>query len=209
MTRWIASDGCMIDVAMGTERARICPHGCAYVSEKRLQRSVGVDAGKESSGGTVLFAPSSGDATPPSVDSSAPHSSHQTQLRHRKPMRRSEPKRDWSLALAKVEEEDGCRICGARVEFLECAHILGRKFDRPISEGSKTLLVLPDRIVPLCNQLADGHHQSYDAHELDLLPYLTTAEQAQAVLDAGSIITALKRISPHLQDSYDRAEVVK
>lgn len=114
----------------------------------------------------------------------------------RKGLKRSEPKRDWSLARAKIEEEGGvCRVCAAF--SAEAAHIMGRKFDQPISPGSRTLLVLPDRIVPLCGErFGNGCHARFDRHELDLLPYLTTAEQAQAVLDAGSIMSALKRISP-------------
>jgi hypothetical protein len=119
--------------------------------------------------------------------------------------KRSEPKRDWTLALAKKEEEgDICRVCGA--SGTECAHILGRKFDQPISPGSRTLLVLPDRIVPLCasRHLEDGTawegcHARYDDHQLDLLPFLTASEQAQAVLDAGSMGQALKRICPMLE----------
>ena len=87
-------------------------------------------------------------------------------------------------------------MCGA--PGVEAAHILGRKYDQPIAEGSKTLFVLPDRIVPLCSY-EGGCHGHYDRHALDLLPYLTPAEQAQAVLDAGSIGLALKRISPSLE----------
>lgn len=109
----------------------------------------------------------------------------------RKPMKRSEPKRDWTLANAKRdEEEDLCRVTGE--PGTELAHVMGRKYDEPISPGSRTLLVLPDRVVPLAPRI----HTAYDLKEFDLLPYLTTAEQAQAVLDAGSIGLALKRISP-------------
>lgn len=105
--------------------------------------------------------------------------------------KRSEPRRDWSLAIAKrQEEEDRCRVCGAH--GTEAAHIMGRVHDQPISEGSRTLLVLPDRIVPLCPPC----HRLHDSHQLELVGHLTTAEQAQAVLDAGSIGLALKRISP-------------
>jgi len=98
-----------------------------------------------------------------------------------------------------VEEENFCcRVCGA--PGAEAAHILGRAHDQPISPGSKTLLVLPDRIVPLCNEeMGSGCHVAYDTHILDLLPYLTASEQAQAVLDAGSMGLALKRISPMLE----------
>lgn len=108
--------------------------------------------------------------------------------RRRRP---SECRRDWSLANAKrEEEEDLCRV--TKEPGTELAHVLGRKYDEPISPNSRTLLVLPDRVVPLAPRI----HTAYDHHEFDLLPYLTTAEQAQAVLDAGSIGQALKRISP-------------
>lgn len=116
------------------------------------------------------------------------------QLKPRRPMKRREPRRDWTLALAKKEEEgDVCRVTGE--SGTELAHILGRKYDEPISPGSRTLLVLPDRVVPLVPRI----HRAYDAHEIDLLPYLTASEQAQAVLDAGSMGLALKRISPTLE----------
>lgn len=113
-------------------------------------------------------------------------------LASRKPRKRSsEPKRDWSLAIAKKEEEgDRCRVCGA--PGTECAHILGRRHDQPISPGSRTLLVLPDRIVPLC----PVHHREYDSHSLDLLGFLRAPEQAQAVLDAGGIESARRRLAP-------------
>jgi hypothetical protein len=45
-------------------------------------------------------------------------------------------------------------------------------------------------IVPLCPQ----HHREYDARTLDLLPYLTLAEQAAAVEHVG-IVRALRRLS--------------
>jgi len=113
---------------------------------------------------------------------------------YRKSLKRSEPRRDWTLANAKREEEgDLCRVTGEA--GTELAHILGRKYDEPISPGSKTLLVLPDRVVPLAPRI----HSAYDRKEFDLLPYLTAAEQAQAVLDAGSMGLALKRISPMLE----------
>lgn len=111
----------------------------------------------------------------------------------------SQPKRIWDDARAKVEEEGRCRICG-RAQDLEAAHIMGRKYDRPASPGSKTLYVNPESIVPLCGSWngsaqASCHHR-VDAHELDLLGYLTQPEQVQAVMDCGSIETARRRLAP-------------
>lgn len=194
MTRWIAADGCSTEPALGAKRESKCPHDLPYVSEKSL-RSVGVGVGTQERaladrsglqavGGNVGGAACS---PAPGADPSTP--------RRRKGLKRSEPPRDWSLARAKVDEEGGCcRVCGA--PGAQAAHILGRKFDQPVSPGARTLLVLPDRIVPLCDeQIGNGCHASYDVHDLDLAPYLTVEEQAQAVLDAGSIGLALSRIS--------------
>jgi hypothetical protein len=126
----------------------------------------------------------------------------------RKPMKRSQPKRDWTDARAKVEREGSCRVwrgllgCdGGGQRNLEAAHIIGRKADRFPALGHigwtprepwviDEWPVDPLRIVPLCQK----HHRAYDAHELDLLPYLTVEEQAQAVLDAGGIELARNRI---------------
>jgi hypothetical protein len=81
---------------------------------------------------------------------------------------------------------------------LEAAHIIGRDRDGvpPLVLGQRDFwkpnLVVPNRIVPLCRK----HHRAYDAHELDLLGYLTAEEEAQAVLDAGSIESARRRLCP-------------
>lgn len=106
-----------------------------------------------------------------------------------------EPTRDWSYAIAKVEGEKRCRACGS-TEHVEAAHVVGRKHDEPASPGSPVLFVRPERIVPLCGPFPDGCHGEYDHKRLDLLPFLKAEEQAQAVLDAGSIVSALKRLSP-------------
>lgn len=108
------------------------------------------------------------------------------------------PKRDWSDARAKVDAEGVCRVCGFPRK-LESAHIAGRKFDEPKNSNSKTLYVKPERIVPLCGIPVDGKfscHLRYDAHRLDLLGYLTSEEEAQAVLDLGSIESARRRLCP-------------
>ena len=105
-------------------------------------------------------------------------------------MRRSQPKRDWSDAVQKRDAEGRCRVCHIE-RGLEMAHITGRRNDQP-KPGTKTLYVHPDSIVPLCSV----DHRAYDARELDLLPYLTTEEQARAVLDAGSLTLAFRRTAP-------------
>lgn len=110
-------------------------------------------------------------------------------------MKRTQPRRDWSLTHEKVE--GGCRICGLPAER---AHVIGREHDKhpplDLEEGFAwpAYLVAPDRIVPLCGPTPGGHHGQYDRGELDLLPHLTLPEQLQAVADAGSIDLARKRI---------------
>ncbi len=111
-----------------------------------------------------------------------------------------EPTRDWSYAIAKVEGEKCCRVCGSDLH-VEAAHVMGRAHDEPASPGSPVLFVRPERIVPLCGPFPDGCHGEYDGKRLDLLPYLKAEEQAQAVLDAGGITPALKRLAPV---SYNR-----
>jgi hypothetical protein len=96
-------------------------------------------------------------------------------------------RRDWTLAVAKVHGgEQRCRVCGTSP--VETAHVIGRA--RDLRSGN-VIRVNPDAVIPLCRE----HHRAYDAYELDVLPVLTVSEQAQAVEDAGGIISALRRIS--------------
>jgi hypothetical protein len=116
-----------------------------------------------------------------------------------KPRRRpAQPlERDWSAALAKRDREGCCRVCGAVPGpgvRLEAAHTIGRRFDQRLSPGGRTLVVHPDDTVPLCVKADGGCHQAFDAHRLDLLPYLTYSEQARAVGHVG-IVAALRRLS--------------
>lgn len=107
------------------------------------------------------------------------------------------PRRDWSDARQKIEKEAVCRRC-LRPEGsgrkLEAAHIIGRRHDEPRVEGStaKVLYVHPDSVIPLCRDC----HTAYDAHRIGILPFLTREEQARAVLDAGSIESARRRLDP-------------
>lgn len=118
----------------------------------------------------------------------------------RKPAKRSEPKRIWTDARAKVDLEAKCRVCGwtpIHTEELDAAHAMGRKYDRPAHTGTKTLYVNPLDIVPLCPAFAPERcHQRFDAHELDLLPHLALEEQTRAVELAGGIEQARKRLAP-------------
>jgi hypothetical protein len=97
-------------------------------------------------------------------------------------------KRDWADARAKVDAEGSCRRCPTAFG-VEAAHVIYRAHD----VGS---WVNPDSIVPLCGPATSSQtcHGLYDAHRLDLLPYLTLAEQVQAVQDAGGIESARRRI---------------
>lgn len=111
-------------------------------------------------------------------------------------MKRSATRRDWTAARAKVEREGGCRCftvltpndCEGPVE---AAHVVGRKVDLSEREGN-VVYVTEHRTVPLCRAC----HRAYDAHELDILPVLSLDEQLQAVADAGSIQSALRRTAP-------------
>jgi hypothetical protein len=95
-------------------------------------------------------------------------------------------RRDWSAARAKLAGEGVCRVCGA--EHPQAAHLIGRRHDTPSENGA--LRVEADDVVPLCERC----HRAYDAHRLDLLPYLTRAEQARAVELVG-LVAALRRLS--------------
>ncbi|HEX6024382.1 MAG TPA: hypothetical protein VFZ00_20505 [Solirubrobacter sp.] len=93
-------------------------------------------------------------------------------------------RRDWLAAQDKRAQ--GCRVCGNA--YVELAHVIGRARDE---RRGKVAVVNKDSVVPLCRE----HHQMYDAHRLDLMGVLTVSEQAQAVLDAGGLELARRRIS--------------
>lgn len=94
-----------------------------------------------------------------------------------------------NAARAKVEREGRCRVCGTEgVDRLDAAHVWDRSQGGPGFDD-------PDAIVPLCSAIKGGAgcHDAYDAHELDLLPYMTTDEQVALVRYAGSIERARSR----------------
>lgn len=82
-----------------------------------------------------------------------------------------------------MDKEAQCRVCGDGRD-LQAAHTIGRVHDP--AHGK----VRPVDIVPLCPSC----HRQYDGRTLDLLPYLSHAEQAAAVEHVG-IIGALRRLS--------------
>ena len=93
-------------------------------------------------------------------------------------------RRNWKEARAKVDAENGrCRVCGA--PNAEAAHVIPRSLAPGVGNNMSA-----DNIVPLCG---DQCHPAYDRHELDLLPYLTLAEQVAAVRQAGGIALAYRR----------------
>ena len=89
--------------------------------------------------------------------------------------------RSWADARAKVDEEGECRVCGSH-SGLQAAHII------PRSLGGRQHR---DSIVPLCER----DHRSYDNFRLDILPYLTHDEQAEAVRVMG-LERARRRLAP-------------
>lgn len=119
-------------------------------------------------------------------------------------MKRSQPRRDFSDARNKVEEEGKCRVCGipdgsyidGHLVHLEAAHVIGRKHDEVIvgPRGGEILTVKPESIIPLCGDC----HRQYDSRRLDLLAYLTLPEQVEAVRAAGGIFAANERFAAYL-----------
>lgn len=90
-------------------------------------------------------------------------------------------KRDWPSAREKIRGET-CRVC--KHPHVDPAHIV------PRSRVAPGLGETADNIVPLCR----AHHTAFDNGDLDLLPYLTRAEQATAVFLMG-LEAARRRIT--------------
>src|SRR4051812_4037843 len=103
--------------------------------------------------------------------------------RRRTALRRASGSRDWTDPRAKVEQEGCCRVCGSPTA-VEAAHLIARSQTQP-GAGEHPL-----NIVPLCRRC----HRAYDMRRLDLLPYLSVAEQAKAVELASGIVAALRRV---------------
>lgn len=163
--------GCIEEIWGGKKARRECEHGNPFLG-KQLGRSP---------------APSF-----PTVIGASP--------RRCSSLKRSEPKRDWSDARAKVDEEGCCRICKRSGRPLEAAHVLGREHDEPKlgKDGwpLKELYVERDRIFPACGPFPDNCHGDVDHNRINYLPFLTLDEQLQAVRDAGGIDPARMRLAP-------------
>jgi hypothetical protein len=93
-----------------------------------------------------------------------------------------------NAARQKVEDEGECRVCGEPADRCDAAHT----WDRATAGGDFTE---PALVVPLCAKIKGGAgcHDLYDAHKLDLLPYLRLDEQVAMVKAAGGIERARKR----------------
>lgn len=93
-------------------------------------------------------------------------------------------RRDWKEARQKVEREGfRCRVCRSSFQ-VEAAHVIPRSLAPGVGNNMSA-----DNIVPLCRDC----HTEYDQHRLDLLPFLTLAEQVAAVRQAGGIALAYRR----------------
>lgn len=79
---------------------------------------------------------------------------------------------DWTVALEKKRREGRCRIDGCREMVIDAAHVVPRSLGGGMGEHDT---------IPLCRI----HHQQFDAHRLDILPYLTYEEQAAGVKRIG------------------------
>lgn len=102
-------------------------------------------------------------------------------------------RRSWEDARVKVDEEGQCRVCKVKQsrEPIEGAHTIGRQFQDHFKKDRTSIMwVNPDSIVPLCRKC----HSLQHARQLDILPYLTNEEQANAVLAVG-IMRAFKRLT--------------
>lgn len=90
-------------------------------------------------------------------------------------------------ARIKVDKEGKCRVCGIRAEFCDAAHTIDRSISASGFDDA-------DLVVPLCSGIKlaaqgitgfRGCHAAYDAHALDLLPYLRREEEVAMVREVG------------------------
>ena len=93
--------------------------------------------------------------------------------------------RNWADARRKVDESGArCRVCRTSNGPIDAAHIIPRSLAPNAGEHA-------DAICELCRKC----HVDYDSHRLDLLPYLSLAEQLSAVTAAGGIEGARRQIT--------------
>jgi hypothetical protein len=178
-----------ITTGYGGKKPDFCDCGNRYLSPSQLRDSE-KRRGGDASGGNGL---ERGRENRPHVAGADSGKSGvgPTKPRRKAGLKRSQPKRDWSLAETKKEEEGCCRFCKRTDRPLESAHILGREHDEPKLGADgwplTELLVHPDRVVPACGPFPEGCHGAMHRHEVDVLQHLTLSEQLKAVEDAGSI----------------------
>ncbi len=121
-------------------------------------------------------------------------------LQRKTELKRKQPRRIWSEALDKLQDEQRCRVCraapGTIIDgspvVLECAHTVGREHD-PVEagpRGGEVRVVKREATVPLCRD----DHRAFDEHRLDLLPYLSRREEVYAAECVG-LARAYKRLS--------------
>jgi predicted restriction endonuclease len=92
-------------------------------------------------------------------------------------------RRDWTAAHEKLDQEGRrCRVC--RSSPVDAAHLVARsRVGPPRGED-------PRNIVGLCRE----HHQAFDSGGLDLLPYLSLAEQGY-VAELVGLVEGLRRMT--------------
>lgn len=92
--------------------------------------------------------------------------------------------RNWADARRKITDAGRCRVCRTATPPIDAAHVIPRSLAPNGGEHSNA-------IVELCRHC----HTRYDMHDLDLLPYLSMAEQLSAVTVAGGIEAARRQIT--------------
>jgi len=97
--------------------------------------------------------------------------------------------RNWAEARRKVTDAGRCRVCRTGQPPIDAAHVIPRSLAPNGGEHA-------DAIVELCREC----HSRFDSHELDLLPYLSLAEQLSAVTVAGGIEAARRQITGRRND---------
>lgn len=92
--------------------------------------------------------------------------------------------RDHKAMRAVLAANPFCRVCGTTTG-LDCHHVVNRSLSQRGAENEDNLIVL-------CRSCHDSVH----GKEIDLQSYLSTAEQAHAVLMTGSLELARKLLCP-------------
>ena len=97
--------------------------------------------------------------------------------------------RNWADARRKVIDAGRCRVCRTATPPIDAAHVIPRSLAPNGGEHA-------DAIVELCREC----HNRFDSHGLDLVPYLSLAEEVSAVTVAGGIEAARRQITGRRND---------